>query len=79
MMLFTGKRVIFVDVQGFLGLGKKVEYVSVPWTTVTAFSIRSAGSWVDKDSEMCLWLDFDDVFYPRRANEDDPLPPPIPR
>jgi len=34
---------------------------------------------VDKDSEMCLWLDFDDVYYPRRDNEDDPPPPPIAR
>jgi hypothetical protein len=79
MILFTGKRVIFVDVQGFMGMGKKVEYISIPWTTVSAFSVRTAGSWVDKDSEMCLWLDFDDVFNPRRNKEDDPPPPPIPR
>ncbi|KAL7543852.1 hypothetical protein ACHAXR_013222 [Thalassiosira sp. AJA248-18] len=79
MMLFTTKRCIFVDMQGFLGMGKKVEYITLPWTTVTAFSVRSAGSWVDKDSEMCLWLDFDDVFNPMRENEDDPPPPPIPR
>ena len=79
MLLFTTKRVIFVDMQGFMGLGRKVEYVSVPYSTITAFSVRSAGSWVDKDSELNLWLDFDDVFYPRRQNEDDPPPPPIPR
>lgn len=79
MLLFTTKRVIFVDMQGFMGLGKKVEYVSVPYSTITAFSVRSAGSWADKDSELNLWLDFDDVFYPRRENEDDPPPPPIPR
>mmetsp|Transcript_9616 Transcript_9616/g.20813 ORF Transcript_9616/g.20813 Transcript_9616/m.20813 type:complete len:857 (+) Transcript_9616:61-2631(+) len=79
MMLFTSKRMVFVDMQGFMGMGKKVEYISMPWKTVSAFSVRSAGSFADKDSEMCLWLDFDDVFYPRRANEDDPPPPPIPR
>jgi len=79
MLLFTTKRVIFVDMQGFMGMGKKVEYTSVPWKTVTAFSVRSAGSWVDKDSELCLWLDFDDVFNPSRDDEDDPPPPPIPR
>jgi hypothetical protein len=62
-----------------MGLGKKVEYLSVPWKTVTAFSVRSAGSWVDKDSEVCLWLDFDDVFNPMRAQQEDPPPPPIPR
>ncbi|KAL7528793.1 hypothetical protein ACHAWF_002704, partial [Thalassiosira exigua] len=79
MMLFTTKRVVFVDVQGLFGVGKKVEYTSVPWSTVTAFSVRSAGSLLDKDSEMCLWLDFDDVFNPMRKSEDDPQPPPIPR
>lgn len=60
MILFTGKRIVVVDIQGFLGMGKKVEYLTIPWKTVSAFSVRSAGSWVDKDSEMCLWLDFDD-------------------
>ena len=60
MILFTGKRLIFVDIQGFMGMGKKVEYISIPWKTVSAFSVRSAGSMLDKDSEMCLWLDFDD-------------------
>ena len=79
MILFTTKRVIFVDIQGFLGLGNKVEYISLPYRTITAFALRSAGSFIDKDSELCLWLDFDDVFYPRRNNEDDPPPPPIPR
>lgn len=79
LMLFTTKRVIFVDLKGFMGVGTKVEYTSIPYTTVTAFSLRSAGSWMDKDSELCLWLDFDDVFYPRRDKEDDPPPPPIPR
>lgn len=79
MLLFTTKRVIFVDMQGFMGLGTKVEYISLPYSTVTAFSVRSAGSWADKDSELCLWLDFDDVFYPKRENDDDPPPPPIPR
>ena len=102
MLLFTSKRIVVVDIMGFMGMGKKVEYLSVPWyvwtsvlepiqqtriphgiyalrTTCTAFAVRSAGSWIDKDSEMCLWMDYDDVFYPRRKTEDDPPPPPIPR
>ncbi|KAL3823901.1 hypothetical protein ACHAXA_005483 [Cyclostephanos tholiformis] len=79
MLLFTTKRVVFVDMQGFMGLGKKVSYVSLPYSTITAFSVRSAGSWADKDSELNLWLDFDDVFNPPRESEDDPPPPPIPR
>ena len=79
MLLFTTKRVVFVDMQGFLGMGKKMEFTSLPYSTISAFSVRSAGSWVDNDAELCLWLDFDDVFNPPRANEDDPPPPPIPR
>mmetsp|Transcript_25408 Transcript_25408/g.50973 ORF Transcript_25408/g.50973 Transcript_25408/m.50973 type:complete len:509 (-) Transcript_25408:1290-2816(-) len=79
MILFTTKRIIFVDKQGLFGIGKKTEFISMPYRTITTFSLRSAGSFVDKDSELCLWLDFDDVFYPRRSNEDDPPPPPIPR
>ena len=79
MLLFTTKRVIFVDMEGFLGLGAKVEFTSLPYSTITAFSVRSAGSWLDKDSELCLWLDFDDVFNPPRADENDSPPPPIPR
>mmetsp|Transcript_19345 Transcript_19345/g.29830 ORF Transcript_19345/g.29830 Transcript_19345/m.29830 type:complete len:858 (-) Transcript_19345:67-2640(-) len=79
MILFTTKRIIFVDKQGLFGIGKKTEFISIPYRTITTFSLRSAGSFVDKDSELCLWLDFDDVFYPRRSNEDDPPPPPIPR
>ncbi|KAL7425563.1 hypothetical protein ACHAXH_000050, partial [Discostella pseudostelligera] len=33
MILFTTKRVIFVDVQGFLGMGKKVDFTSLPYST----------------------------------------------
>jgi hypothetical protein len=56
-----------------------MEFTSLPYSTISAFSVRSAGSWIDKDSELCFWLDFDDVFNPPRAKEDDPPPPPIPR
>lgn len=79
MMLFTSKRLIFVDIQGFMGLGKKVEYTSLPWDTVKAFGVKSAGSFLDKDSELMIWPDFDDAFYPPKVNQDDAPPPPIPR
>lgn len=47
MTVFTPKRLIIVDVQGMTG--KRVKYISVPWTTVKAFGVRSAGSFMDKD------------------------------
>eukprot|EP00590_Aulacoseira_subarctica_P012273 CAMPEP_0172418848 /NCGR_PEP_ID=MMETSP1064-20121228/5295_1 /TAXON_ID=202472 /ORGANISM="Aulacoseira subarctica , Strain CCAP 1002/5" /LENGTH=606 /DNA_ID=CAMNT_0013157975 /DNA_START=12 /DNA_END=1829 /DNA_ORIENTATION=+ len=77
MALFTSKRLIFVDLKGFKG--KKVEYTSVPWTTVTAFGVTTAGSFTDKDSEMMIWTHFDDVYYPPKENQESPPPPPIPR
>jgi len=77
LMLFTSKRLVFVDVQGFSG--KKVEYMSVPWSSVQCFGVKSAGSFLDKDSELMIWTDFDDCFFPPKPDEDSPPPPPIPR
>merc|ERR1719183_2427159 len=72
LLLLTSKRVVFVDMKGWGSLGKKVEYVSIPYTTVTAFGVRSAGSLLDKDSEMLIWTDFDDVYYPPEEDDDQP-------
>ena len=79
LLLLTSKRVVFVDMKGWGSFGKKVEYVSIPYTTVTAFGVRSAGSLLDKDSEMLIWTDFDDAYYPPEEDDDQPPPPPIPR
>lgn len=76
VMLFTTKRCIFVDLKGFSG--SKVEYTSLPWSSVQLFGVRSAGS-IDKDSEVMFWPDFDDCFFPPPPNDDSPPPPPIPR
>jgi len=77
LVLFTTKRLIAIDYQGWSG--KKVEYLSIPWSTVQIFAVRSAGSFMDKDSEMMIWPDFDDIYYPPSADADSPPPPPIPR
>eukprot|EP00927_Polykrikos_kofoidii_P072879 TRINITY_DN68951_c0_g1_i1.p1 TRINITY_DN68951_c0_g1~~TRINITY_DN68951_c0_g1_i1.p1 ORF type:complete len:799 (+),score=140.48 TRINITY_DN68951_c0_g1_i1:72-2468(+) len=76
LVLFTTKRLLIVD-KTFWD-SSKVEYFSVPWTTVQAFGVRSAGQWLDKDSEMLIWTDINDVYYPPRG-DDDPPPPPKPR
>ena len=31
------------------------QFRSLPWSSVIAFAVRSAGSWLDKDAEMMLW------------------------
>jgi len=50
--VFTTKRVLSIDVQGWSG--KRIEYKSIPYTSIQAFSVESAGSW-DRDAEMKLY------------------------
>lgn len=77
MVLFTGKRMILVDLKGISA--KKVEYVSVPWGSISIFGVKSAGGMADKDAEMMVWTDFDDTFFPPKENPEDEEPPPLPR
>ena len=42
-----------LDGQGFSG--KRVEWTSVPYTSLRAFSVESAGSW-DRDAEVKLYI-----------------------
>lgn len=53
MFVFTDKRLILVDKQGFTG--KKVEYHSIPYKSITHFSIETAGSF-DLDAELKIWI-----------------------
>ena len=53
MFLFTDKRFIFVNRQGLTG--SKVEYLSIPYRSITRFSIETAGTF-DLDAELKIWL-----------------------
>lgn len=57
MILFTNKRLISIDVQGWTGMKKS--FKSVPWTSVKQYGVQSAGSFLDKDSELMIWTDID--------------------
>lgn len=50
--LFTNLRVMIIDVQGLVGC--KIEYTSIPYRSICAFSVESAGVW-DRDSELNLY------------------------
>jgi hypothetical protein len=54
--IFTGHRLILVDVQG---LGRKIEYLSMPYTKITKFSIETAGH-LDSSAELKIWTPADD-------------------
>jgi len=51
--IFTDRRVILIDKQGLTG--KKVEYHTLPYKTITHFSVETAGSF-DLDAELKIWL-----------------------
>lgn len=53
MFVFTDKRLIFVNRQGMTG--KKVEYQSLPYRSITRFSVETAGTF-DLDAELKIWV-----------------------
>ncbi len=53
MFVFTDKRLIFVNRQGMTG--RKVEYQSIPYRSITRFSIETAGAF-ELDAELKIWL-----------------------
>lgn len=53
LIIFTNARIMFVDKQGMTG--KKAEYLSVPYKSITRFSIESAGRF-DRDSDLKIWI-----------------------
>jgi hypothetical protein len=53
MFIFTDKRLILVDKQGLSG--KKMEFHSYPYKSITHFSIETAGTF-DLDAELKIWV-----------------------
>lgn len=52
-VVFTNKRIFVINVQGITG--KKVDYTSLPYSKIQAFSVETAGV-IDLDSELELWF-----------------------
>ena len=53
LVVFTDRRLILVDKQGVTG--KKTDYHSVPYRSISQFSIETAGN-LDVDSELKVWI-----------------------
>ena len=53
LFIFTDKRLILVDKQGVTG--KKTEYHSIPYKSITHFSIETTGNF-DLDAELKIWI-----------------------
>ena len=53
LFIFTDKRLLLIDKQGLTG--KKAEYHSIPYKSISHFSVETAGSF-DVDSEMKIYI-----------------------
>ncbi len=53
VFMFTGRRLLLIDKQGLTG--KKLEYLSIPYKSITKFSIETAGTF-DLDAELKIWV-----------------------
>lgn len=53
LFVFTNKRLILIDKQGMTG--KKTEYFSIPYRSITYFSVESSGHF-DLDAELKIWV-----------------------
>jgi hypothetical protein len=57
MFVFTNKRLILVEKQL---VGSKVDYLSIPYSSIKKFSKESAGI-LDMDAELKIWLTGEDA------------------
>lgn len=64
--IFTNKRLILVDKQGMTG--KKTEYMSIPYKSITNFSIETAGTF-DFDAELKIWISGNSVPLQKKFNK----------
>lgn len=53
LIVFTDRRLIFVNKQGVTG--SKIEYLSVPYRGIVMFSIETAGHF-DLEAELRIWV-----------------------
>mgnify|MGYP001278467367 CR=1 FL=1 len=53
LFVFTQSRLILVDKQGLTG--SKTEYHSIPYRSITQFSVETAGRF-DMDAELHVWV-----------------------
>ena len=51
--IFTSKRLILIDRQGFTG--SKTEYMSVSYKSISRFSVETAGTF-ELDAELKIWI-----------------------
>ena len=63
---FTEKRLIIVEIQGVTG--RKVDYLTIPYRSVTRYSLETAGTF-DMDAELKIWISGDSTPIERTVGK----------
>ncbi|SDX58208.1 PH domain-containing protein [Paenibacillus sp. PDC88] len=66
LFIFTDKRLILVDKQGITG--KKVEYHSIPYKSISHYSIETAGH-LDMEAELKIYISSSTVPLQKTFNK----------
>jgi Bacterial PH domain len=64
--VFTAKRLVLVDKQGLAG--SKVSYHSIPYKSITHFSVETGGTF-DLDAELKIWISGTALPVQKRFNK----------
>lgn len=64
--VFTNQRLVLVDKQGLTG--SKVEYHSIPYKSITHFSVETGGH-LDLDAELKIWISGTALPVQKRFNK----------
>jgi hypothetical protein len=68
LIVFTDKRLIMIDKQGVTG--KKVEYHSIPYKSISHFSVETSGHF-DLDAELKIWISSSDTPIEKEFKKDN--------
>jgi hypothetical protein len=66
LFIFTDKRLILVDKQGLTG--SKIDYHSLPYRSITHFSIETGGHF-DLDAELKVWVSGSSTPFQKKFNK----------
>ncbi|PAQ15535.1 PH domain-containing protein [Bacillus sp. FJAT-42315] len=70
LIVFSNKRLLFINKQGVTG--KKVEYLSIPYRSITLFSIQTAGTF-DLEAELLIWIAGNENPIAKQFRKDDSI------
>ncbi|MFD3449992.1 PH domain-containing protein [Microbacteriaceae bacterium 4G12] len=70
LIVFTNRRLILVDKQGVTG--KKTEFHSIPYKSITHYSIETAGHF-DLDAELKIWISSMSTPICKQFKKDDSI------